>query len=65
MIVHLETRIQTVFGVLDDEGNATPQEPLVAAVHKFSADAFTEAFQAIGDARDELAANTPDEEPVE
>lgn len=54
-IVHLRTVIQVQFGVLDENGNAHPQEPIVAEGSIFSAEAFVEAFEKIRDKRDELS----------
>jgi hypothetical protein len=56
-IVHVQTTVQTVFGVLDDEGNVIPQPPVTVSVSRFSAEAFAEAHNAIAQARDEAAAN--------
>jgi hypothetical protein len=54
-IVHIQTTIQTVFGVLDDEGNVTPQQPVVVQVGRFAPEAFAEAFATVADARDRAA----------
>jgi hypothetical protein len=61
-IVHVQTTVQTVFGVLDDDGNVIPQQPVTVNVGLFKPEAFTEAYAAIAQARDEAAANMdPDE----
>lgn len=57
-IIHLQTTIQTVFGVLDDDGDANPQQPVTVQVHRFSEDAFAEAQRAIAAERDKIAANS-------
>lgn len=51
-VVHVQTTIQTVFGVLDDDGNVMPQQPIVAQVRRFDADSFTEAHAVIAKERD-------------
>jgi hypothetical protein len=56
-LVHMQTTIQTVFGVVDDDGNAIPQQPVTATVGKFSSEAFAEAYTAIAQARDDAIAN--------
>jgi hypothetical protein len=43
--------------VLDDDGNAVPQQPVTVQVHRFAPDAFTEAHQQIAEARDRAVAN--------
>lgn len=60
-VVHLGTTIQTVFAVVDDEGNAIAQEPIVAAVQAFNREKFVEAFERIEQARD--AASTGGGQP--
>jgi hypothetical protein len=62
-IVHVQTIVQTVFGVLDDDGNVIPQQPIVAQSSKFSAYAFTEAYAAIAAERDKAAAAYDAEQP--
>lgn len=57
-IVHVQTTIHTVFGVLDDDGNVAPQQPITAQVSKFSADSFTDAHAAIAAKRDEILEHT-------
>lgn len=57
-IVHLTTEIRSMFGVLDDDGNVTPQEPIVASVPKFSLEAFSEAHRLISEKRDEATAES-------
>lgn len=55
-VVHVQTTVQSVFGVLDDDGNVIPQEPVVGQLAKFSAEGFAEAFAAIQTRRDEIVA---------
>jgi len=55
-IVHVLTRIQTVFGLLDDQGNVSTQFPVNCEVSVFNAGKFNEAFQAIAAKRAEGAA---------
>ena len=57
IIVHIQTTIQTVFGVLDEDGNAVPQQPVTVQVHKFSPEAFGDAHAAVAAERDRIAAN--------
>ncbi len=57
-LVHMQTTITTVFGVLDADGNAIPQQPVQATVNVFDPEAFTEAYAAIAKARDEAVANS-------
>lgn len=52
-VVHLHTRISTVFGVLDDDGNVIPQDPIVLDLRIFSEAAFGEAFAVITRLRDD------------
>lgn len=42
--IHLQTNIQTVFGILDDgEENAAPQPPVTVQVDTLSAEMFEKA----------------------
>lgn len=52
-VVHVQTVIQTVFGIIDDHGNVIPQQPVVLQLVKFSPESFAEAFTAIARVRDE------------
>lgn len=62
MVIHLETKIVTIFGVLDDNGNVVqrfavqpgnePNDPLNIAV--LNQDSFVNAFNAISGAKAEL-----------
>lgn len=54
-IVHVATNITTHFGVLDDDGNVIPQEPINAQVQIFTREKFAEAFDLIEKQRDEAA----------
>lgn len=53
ILVHVQTTITTTFGVLDDDSNVIPQQPIQATVTRFAPDAFADAHQAIQDARDQ------------
>jgi hypothetical protein len=53
-VIHMQTTIQTIFAVLDDEGNAIPQKPIVVQIHNFSEASVIEARQAIIDERDKI-----------
>ena len=55
-VVHLGTVVQVTFGVLDDDGNVIPQEPMQVRVAKFERDEFAAAFDAVAKARDDAAA---------
>lgn len=57
-LVHLQTIIQTQFGLLDDDGNAIPQEPITATVQRFGLDDFREAHDVIAAARDKALASS-------
>lgn len=58
-IVHIQTQIQTVFGVLDgDEVN--PQPPITIHINRFTAEAFEEAHSTIVLERDKAAGEPPD-----
>jgi hypothetical protein len=61
-VVHVQTTIQTVFGVLDDDGNVIPQEPVTVQVSRFASDSFVEAYTAIAGARDKALANSAAEQ---
>lgn len=63
-VVHVQTQIQTVFGVIDDDGNVIGQEPIVAAVQRFAPEAFLEAYGAIEQARN-AASTEPESVPAE
>lgn len=62
-LIHMQTTIQTVFGVVDDDGNAIPQQPITAQVSRFNADAFAEGYEAIAEARDQALANAEETAP--
>lgn len=59
-VVHVQTTIQTVFGVLDEDGNVIPQPPVTVPVYRFTPEAFTEAQKAIEAQRDRAAAASPE-----
>lgn len=46
-IVHVQTNISAIFGLMDDEGNILTKQPLNLEVTKLSQDAFIEAFNQI------------------
>lgn len=52
-IVHLETVVQTTFGVLDENDNSIPQQPIQVQINRFDAESFEEAHGIIAKARDE------------
>jgi hypothetical protein len=62
-IVHVQTIVQTVFGVLDDDGNVIPQQPIVAQSSRFSEEAFRDAYAAIAGERDKAATAYDAEHP--
>ena len=64
-IVHVQTTIQTIFGLLDDDGNVIPQQPVVVNVGRFDESAFSEAHAAIAQARDRAASNYEAQESSE
>jgi hypothetical protein len=56
-LVHVQTTVQTVFGLLDDDGNVIPQQPVTVQVQRFAPEAFTDAHTTIAEARDKALAN--------
>ena len=65
-LIHMQTTITTVFGVDDGEGNAITQQPITVNVSVFKPEAFTEAYTAIANARDQAVANSESvESPIE
>lgn len=52
-IVHVQTNIQTILGVLDDDGNVVQKQPLNVEVGVLSINAFTEAVNALLKAKSE------------
>lgn len=53
MIVHIETRVQAIFGVLDgDEVQAQP--PVTLVINKCTREAFLEAFETITQQRNAM-----------
>lgn len=56
-LVHVQTTVQTVFGLLDDEGNVIAQQPIVASVAQFKPEGFAEAHAVIAGQRDMALAN--------
>lgn len=63
-VVHVQTQIQTVFGVIDDDGNVIAREPIGVAVQRFAPEAFLEAYGLVEQARNAAAAEG-EPEPVE
>ena len=55
-IVHIQTTISTVFGLLDGDGNAVPQQPVTVRVDRFSEAVFADAQRVIAAERDKIAA---------
>jgi hypothetical protein len=62
-IVHVETRITTVLGVMDEEGNVTQLLNVAAAnndhndpllIRKLTKDAFVKAYEALHEIREKL-----------
>jgi ribosomal protein L4 len=60
-LIHMQTTISTVFGVLDDDGNAIPQQPITVQVQRFDANAFKDAHGVVARARDEALAASEQE----
>jgi hypothetical protein len=58
-VVHVQTVITTTFGLLDEEGNVIPQQPIQVQVSRFAADAFEEAHRLIEKAREEASSRSP------
>lgn len=55
-IVHAQTTIQTIFGLLDEDGNLIPQQPITINLNIFDPQAFVEAHTMIVQARDKAMA---------
>lgn len=51
-IVHIETRVQAVFGALDADDNATVAQPVNLVIHKFTKEAFIAAYETLKAQRD-------------
>jgi hypothetical protein len=47
MIVHIETRVQTLFGVLDDNGNIVNKQPVTLEISELQAERFRHAYDYI------------------
>lgn len=56
-VVHLQTQIVTMFGLVDEDNNAVPQQPATVTVNFFSKEAFAEAFERIVELRDQATAD--------
>ncbi len=64
MVIHLETRISTLFGILDKDGNvaqrfivqpeANPQGPDPLNIQVFNQDSFVKAFEAVAGVKKQL-----------
>lgn len=67
-VVHIETRIQSVFGILDDEGNIVEQFTVTARgqdeqgkpvadpllLRKFTKEGFEQAYEALNNLKGEV-----------
>jgi hypothetical protein len=53
-VVHIQTTIQTILGVLDDNGNIIQKQPVNVEVSVLSTEAFAESARAIIKARDDF-----------
>jgi hypothetical protein len=55
-VVHIVTRVQAVFGVLDEDGNVLSKTPINVEVERLDEATFQELLQALREARAQLAA---------
>jgi hypothetical protein len=46
-VIHVQTTIQTILGVLDENGNVIQKQPLNVEVSVLSVEAFTEAVNVL------------------
>lgn len=51
-VVHVQTIVTTTFGLLDDDNNVIPQQPIQAQVGTFCAESFATVFEKLIEARD-------------
>jgi len=54
-LVHIQTEVKSVFGLLDGEGNCTPHAPITLQISKFG-EGFANAPKAIRDECDKILA---------
>lgn len=62
-IIHLVTRVQAMFGLVDDEGNVTENYPINLEIHRFTAAAYLEAQQTVAAEREKLVKTPPPTAP--
>lgn len=53
-VIHLETKVQTVFGVLDEDGNVVEKHPFNIDVPKHEEELFKEVVSVLKKTRSEL-----------
>ena len=58
MIVHVQTSLNTIFGLSDDEGNVVEQFPVQLAINSLKPELFAEACKRLLANRDELIKKT-------
>jgi hypothetical protein len=54
-VIHIQTQVSTVFGILDEDGNVTEQITAQATIQTLSDDAFTTVAAQLRSKRDEIA----------
>lgn len=54
IILHLNTTVQTIFGVMDDNGNVLQLQPLVMNSQRLNSETILEILKAIESARDQI-----------
>ena len=53
-VIHVQTTVQTILGVLDEDGNVFQKQPLNVEVSVLNVEAFTEAVNALLKAKSEF-----------
>ena len=53
-MIHIQTNISTILGILDDEGNVVKKQPVSVEVAKLDRESFLQALQAILNAKQQL-----------
>lgn len=61
-VIHIQTVVQTIMGILDDDGNVIEKKPLQMEVPKFERMEFAYAFDKLLDARNEISSAIANEE---
>lgn len=59
-IVHLETTIQTIFGLVDEDGDVIKKQPVTLSLSKLNKDSFEKSLESLQDAKNQLIEGNPD-----